>query len=192
MSVIIKPKEQLKRIEILFQYLNKIKEVESGLLSKRPRAKAWAPAEVIKHMTIAHKVYEPKIQRALKSNKSLGEATGLKCSSIPSYLIKRFPPKGEQNEIKFKMKTFKRFKPTLNLKSSDPNEVIREFSNCLSTLKNWIIDYSEDKTPLIKFNSAIGPLVRFNIPEACEFILCHNERHFQQIENTLISLSKEN
>jgi len=190
MSVEINPEEQLNRIDVLFQKLESLKGLDKELLQRRPSKKSWATLEVIKHMTIAHKVYEPKIEQAIKNSNKLRSINGLKCSAIPSFLIKRFPPQGEKKEIKFKMKTLKKFNPLLNLENCERNEVMSEFSACLLTLKQWITHYNEQKTSLIKFNSAIGPLVRFNVPEACEFILCHNERHLRQIENTIDILQK--
>lgn len=79
------------------------------------------------------------------------------------------------------MKTAKKFEP-INV-GEDMSLVINELVQNLEELKTWINQYRTSEISLKKFNSAIGPVVRFNVPEACEFILCHDERHFHQMRN---------
>jgi hypothetical protein len=84
------------------------------------------------------------------------------------------------------MKTFKRFLPVINdLNSVDIEQEFKALHACLDELSSWVKEYTVKDTAGNKFNSAIGALVRFNVPEACEFILGHNERHFHQIEEAI-------
>ncbi|PHR28625.1 MAG: hypothetical protein COA38_12095 [Fluviicola sp.] len=190
MRVKIKPAHQIQRINLLQNQLNEIREVNFQLLIKRPREKSWCCAEVVKHMFVGHSAYSTKIDQALSNLKISNEDFEvLSASAVPSFLIKRFPP--VEGKIRFKMKTSKQFKPMLNLEAltqKDVNEILDEMNSSLTQLMEWVEDTRKKDVRSIRFNSAIGPLIKFNASEACEFILCHNERHFQQVANTLTTL----
>ena len=190
MRVQIKPTHQIQRINLLQNQLTEISKLDYQLLMKRPRQESWCCAEVLKHMFVAQLAYSTKIDQALSKLKKVEEEVEVLSSSlIPSYLIKRFPP--IEGEIKFKMKTSKQFKPMLDLASlTQLNiiEIVDEMNESLTELKKWVEETRKKEVKPVRFNSAIGPVVRFNVSEACEFILCHNERHFQQITNTLTLL----
>ena len=183
MRAVVRPFNQLGRIQTLKSRLDELKQLSEEKLKQRPAEKKWSVLEVIKHMAIGHNAYKNKINEIFDSSSENKERVEeLRCSSIPSYLIKRFPPKDKK--IRFKMKTSMMFKPMLN-GGEDIAKVISDFESTLDELETWVNRISNSGVSLKKFNSAIGPIVRFNVPEATEFILCHNERHFQQIENTL-------
>ncbi|MEO9531620.1 MAG: hypothetical protein ABJG68_12645 [Crocinitomicaceae bacterium] len=183
MRVKIQSEKQIQRINELINALGELKTIPEDNFIKAPTEKSWSGQEVIKHMSIAHKAYQSKIENALKIDDKVSEVGELECSIIPSFLIKRFPP--IEGKVKFKMKTTKQFKPVAIDSSESVSDSIIELENCLLELKAWVIHFRTNKVSLLKFNSAVGALVRFNIPEACEFILCHNERHFLQLKNTL-------
>lgn len=183
MRVRIQSEQQIQRINQLLNQLKDVKTVSNKVMAIKPSDKSWSGHDVIKHMSIAHKAYQERVGTALKNTNKLSDADNLKCSAIPSYLIKRFPP--IKGKVKLKIKTTKQFKP-INIDASESVELsINELENCLNELKGWVDYYRSNKISLVKFNSAVGALVRFNVPEACEFILCHNERHFFQLKNTL-------
>jgi hypothetical protein len=189
----VKPAHQIQRINLLQNKLASLKELEHLKLIKRPSQKAWCCVEVLKHMIVAQKAYEIKIDKALIKSKGItDEIEDLSTHAIPSFLIKRFPP--IDGEIRLKMKTSKQFKPMLDveaLTSKDIDSIVKEMENALAQLENWVEQTRKKDVRGIRFNSAIGALVRFNASEACEFILCHNERHFQQVLNTVNSIKAE-
>ncbi|MFT6922686.1 MAG: hypothetical protein ACJA1C_001692 [Crocinitomicaceae bacterium] len=184
MRVIIYPEQQIQRINRLKNELEKYSSVSADALNKRPNEKAWSALEVMKHISMAHNVYSDKMANAFSNSKgNRVKVDELKSSGMMSYLLKRFPP--VKGKIKLKMKTTKMFKPVFEGHHQDPVEIISELNACLDELKSWVESYRTEAISLKKFNSAIGAIVRLNIPEACEFVLCHGERHFLQIENTL-------
>lgn len=186
MSTKIKPTFQIQRINTLENKLEQIQLRALEELTRRPNPKSWSPIEVAKHMIIAQEAYRSKLNAALSVTKTGETLNEFKASAIPSFLIKRFPPSG--NQIKHKMKTMKKFQPVLEvskLTTEEVQKILADLSASLKELKSWIDEYRIRPVSMKKFNSAIGPVVRFNIPEACEFILCHNERHFLQLENAL-------
>lgn len=182
MSVQIIPEQQIQRINVLLNQLKKIEQISESKLNTKPNSKKWSVLEVIKHMILAHQAYQSKISHQLTLSGSFNINNGLEASWLPSYLISKFPPK--EQKVQMKMKTTSKFEPQLS--STDSKEsIIKEMEIVLNELKSWIETYRTQNITLKKFNSAIGAIVRFNIPEACEFILAHNERHFFQIEKIL-------
>lgn len=187
MRVIIKPEFQIQRINTLSAKLEELKSLPFVQLITRPNATSWSPVEVLLHMVVAHNAYQEKVTPLLQKATHGTGLNELKTSAIPSFLIKRFPPK--EGIIRFKMKTMKKFNPMLDsetLDESELSELFVEMEHILNELKDWVNTYRTKNVSMKKFNSAIGATVRFNVPEACEFILCHNERHFQQITNALV------
>jgi hypothetical protein len=185
----IKPAFQIQRINELENRLNQLNALSLEQLTRRPNAKSWSAIEVMKHMVLGHNAYQSKIDAALALKPTTSEIPSeFRASAIPSFLIKRFPPK--EGKIKFKMKTSKMFKPVMDveqLSHSQIKTVLTELQDSLEELKTWVKAYRTMPVTNKKFNSAIGATVRFSIPEACEFILCHNERHFLQLERAIVS-----
>ncbi|MFK7785671.1 MAG: hypothetical protein AB8B56_11175 [Crocinitomicaceae bacterium] len=185
----IKPTHQIQRINSLLNRLEEFKTQDRKTFMIRPTEKAWSGAEVLKHMIIAHGVYEEKVENALLKLKPVNEEVDVVSTrAIPSFLIKRFPPK--DGKIRFKMKTMKTFKPMLDvneLSENDVNDLLTEMQKTLNQLSSWVEQTRKNDVLPIRFNSAVGAIVKFNASEACEFILCHNERHFQQLTNTISS-----
>ncbi len=187
---VIQAENQLERIEKLNQMLNELSKLSKQSLVTRPRPKKWSVVEIVQHMVIAQKVYAPKINGVLDTASKSTNNSEHKASFVPSYLIKSFPP--QQGKVKSKMKTFKRFLPVINdLNGVDVEQEFKALHECLNELSSWVKEYSMKDTAGIKFNSAIGAVVRFNVPEACEFILGHNERHFHQINEALAMIENK-
>lgn len=188
MSTFIKPAFQIQRINELENQLKAFQSLSIEELTRRPSPKSWSAIEVAKHMVIGHEAYRDKVNGALSLNSSNDVPSEFKASAIPSFLIKRFPPK--EGQIKHKMKTMKRFKPVIDfseLNREGVDSILSELSEILEELKDWVEHYRTRSISMKKFNSAIGAAVRFNIPESCEFILCHNERHFLQMHRAIAS-----
>ena len=185
--VIIEVNNLKFRNKKLAEAIETFKLEDNSVLSKRPRPKSWCVLEVIEHMNIAHKVYEAKIDLALSNlSNSTNESSQIRAAAIPSFLIKRFPPK--EGKIKMKMKTFDKFKPVFNpenISESEIKSIFDRFEAGINHINFALQKYPQKNVTEIKFPSAIGSLVKFNVAEACEFVICHNERHVQQIINTL-------
>ncbi|MFT5860457.1 MAG: hypothetical protein ACI865_002570 [Flavobacteriaceae bacterium] len=188
----IYPEQEIARINHLFSRLENYRDVNHDLLIRRSTERSWSVIEVVKHMVLAHNAYCEKIETTVvKLGDIEGTCDSVKANFLPSSLIKRFPPKDKK--INFKMKTMKGFQPVFeaeDFNKVDSNELFDEFAKTLSQLKGWVEIYRMKNVTSIRFNSAIGAIVKFNSAEACEFILCHCERHFQQIDNVLNSSQK--
>ena len=186
-NVLISVQDQLKRLNKLVEDIKEISGEELSILTARPDEKSWSVIEVVEHMTLGHKPYQSKIDNALSKISERQELQDqVKSRSIPSFLIKRFPPK--EGRIRFKMKTMKPFKPVFDIAAVDSkktSEIFENFNKSLLHLHDSVEQYRSKNVKEIRFNSAVGATVRFNVAEASEFIICHNERHMQQIKNIL-------
>lgn len=191
--VIINTSDLLERIEKMRTDMQKFQELDPELLKKRPAEKKWSVMEVIEHMNLGHKPYKEKIEDTFpKLPESTSMVDNVKAGGMASYLMKRFPPAAE-GKIRFKMKTFGPFHPVLELdklNGEKSSEIFKSFYDSLDHLKSAIERFQKKEVKAKKFNSAVGAWVRFNIAEAIQFVICHNERHMQQIRNTLVKLEE--
>ncbi len=192
MRVIIKPTYQIQRIHQLQNQLSALREIDAKQLMKRPHPKAWCAIEVVEHMIVSQATYTHKMDVAIAQLKPIeGDNDAIPTRAMASYLIKRFPPK--DGKIRLKMKTSKQFKPMLDveqLTSEKVNEIMDNMSKSLDQLLGWVEQTRKKDVLPVRFNSAIGPIVKFNVSEASEFILCHTERHFFQISNVLKAIKE--
>ncbi|MCG8576308.1 MAG: hypothetical protein MI810_15580 [Flavobacteriales bacterium] len=82
----------------------------------------------------------------------------------------------------------KSFQPVLEIntiRETDLADYFERFYRSLDKLKEFTLAYRQTKVEKVRFSSAIGAIVKLNVAEAVEFIVCHNERHCLQAENAL-------
>lgn len=184
----IYPEQQIERINTLINGIEQLSSIAPNTWCKRPNATSWCGLEVAKHMIIAYEVYAPKIVDTLsKLPASQQTIDHVNAKWLPALLYKTFAPKDEN--VRYKMKTMKRFEPVLELEkiaAHNVEEILEDLQRTLSELKEHVKNYRFASVEKVRFASAIGPIVRFNVAEACEFILCHNERHFVQMQRVLL------
>lgn len=183
----INSENQVQRINQMQSRLKEIEQLSTKTLVNRPGENKWSVAEIIEHMYIAYSLYTDKLNSNLDKAKTLDQPwEDLTSRPWVSMLLKNFRPKG--GVIKMKMKTQKMFEPTRLPSVQDQQTVKSVFElmyNSLEHLKSSALDARSRNIKAHRFNSAIGPVVRFNVPEAIEFILRHNERHMFQLEKLL-------
>lgn len=186
-KVMINPKQQLERVAALHFRLDQFNTFTHEAWIKNANPKSWCALEVAKHISIAQIAYREKMSLAFQQLKAAPQPISeIESTAIPSFLIKRFPP--QAGVIRMKMKTTKRFEPLLKPEDRleiEREAIVSELNACLHELEQWINLYPNKAVKSYRFNSAVGALVRFNVAEACEFMLCHAERHFLQLERAL-------
>lgn len=97
----------------------------------------------------------------------------------------------KDGKIKWKMKTSGIFKPkrySVEMSSASMENIFDDFERGLDRIKEVITEARVRDVKKVRFNSALGPIVRFNLVEACAFMLNHNARHFEQIYRTKPSI----
>ena len=87
------------------------------------------------------------------------------------------------------MKTLKRFEPQLpeKLTQRDVEAVFEKFDKSYGELKKSVLASRTKQMNHQRISSAIGPIVKFHLPEAFEFLICHAERHKVQMDEILAS-----
>ncbi len=183
----ISSEDQMARINRIASRLKEIEIRSPKELVERPSENKWSAAEVIEHMYIAYSLYTDKLNTSLKEAESSEKAWGeLSARRWVSLLLNNFRPKN--GILKMKMKTQKMFEPKLMPSKQNEeslNKVFAQMYGSLDHLRQCAVDSRTLKIKCIRFSSAIGPIIRFNVSEAIEFILRHNERHMYQIERML-------
>lgn len=189
----ISPESQQQRLHHLRNEVSEILRRSPQLLLTSPAPGKWSAAEVLDHMIQGHAAYREKLDGALSQLRQTDPWEHLRARRLPNMLFKGFTPK--EGRIRYKMKTMKVFEPKMLLAAQEGNglpELARAFFASLDHLEELARKSKTLDVARVKFPSAIGPLVRFNVSEAVEFILRHNERHLLQIRQTLAAIgSKE-
>ncbi len=186
-KVLIHPEDQIKRIDNMTDRLQTLKKLNTEQYIGKPHSKSWCVIEVAEHMVISYNAYRKKLARVLAELPEVeAKLVSVKARRMPSLIMKSLAPK--EGKIRFKVKTLKGFEPVFSessLQDLNAGTVLASLEETLIDLRRIITAYPTKDVKSMRFNSAIGALVKFNLAEACEFIICHNERHFQQIENIL-------
>ena len=189
-SLLLSPENQIQRLNVI---LNKVESLEKLSLEQLTNApdKSWNVLEVLEHLSIAYSFYHSKIKTAL--DEVAGSSSG--SWSFKTRWWQRFVIEGQRpknGKRPYKMKTLNRFEPILQtegLNSERAELVFERFSTSYGSLKSSVLESRNKRMKHKTFTSAIGPIVRFYLPEVFEFLICHAERHMVQIDNILSSPS---
>lgn len=144
----------------------------------KPSDSEWSIAQVITHLNLTFDHYFPKIKKAMEKAQP-----GQVDSYRRSFLIGLFsegqkPKKGKR---KMKSKTFKFLIP----EQSNIDQVLHDFEANQEMFCEIIKEGRTHDISRILVNSAIGPLLKFTLPECYDFLLSHEERHLQQIRDII-------
>lgn len=187
-TLLLTPENQIQRLNQLLNAVETLKERSFPELTHRPNEKSWNILEVLEHLRIAYALYEKKIETALFQ---LGGDSEGSWKYRPGFW-NRFIIEGQRPKDKkrpFKMKTLKRFEPQLpeKLTQQDVEAVFEKFDKSYGELKKSVLASRTKQMNHQRISSAIGPIVKFHLPEAFEFLICHAERHKVQMDEILAS-----
>lgn len=186
-KLILTPENQLTRVNLITAEVKDWKLLDAEVLLFKPDPKRWSVLEVIGHMVSAYRDYEPRIDQLLAESPQ--RANGYEKFSarwLQRKLILSFRPKNDQR--RYKMATMKKFYPDVSSTDASPEEiegVFEQFFAYQNHLKQAILQSREKDVTKKQLVSAIGPIVRFYLPEAFDFLLSHEERHMHQAREVL-------
>ena len=182
---------QIQRVNLLVNKIKKIQSLDAEILTTKPDAKTWSVVEVVGHMNIAYAMYREKIDHTLATvSEKEEDQEAFKAGFMSKLVINLIKPQNEQR--KWKMKTIKKFQPQALKNDISPEEINQAFKTLLdhkAHLKSSIIQSRTKKVEQLKFTSAIGPVVKFHLPECFEFVLSHAERHVLQAKELVNTIS---
>ncbi|MDT0606394.1 hypothetical protein [Croceitalea rosinachiae] len=187
-NLLLTPENQIQRLNLILSKVENLQKLPLNHLIDAPY-KSWNTLEVLEHLSIAFSFYDSKIEHAL--NELKGEASepwSFKARWWQKFVIEGQRPKNGKRP--FKIKTLKRFEPLLQkeqLTSESTKIIFNRFLTSYDSLKSNVLKSRNRHMKHKTFNSAIGPIVSFYLPEAFEFLICHAERHMVQIDKILTS-----
>lgn len=179
--------DQIRRINLLVQEVKTLENLSLEMLVQKPDANSWCLLEILEHMNIAYEIYRPRVEKILQELPDRpSEQSTFNAHIFPRFFISMIKPKG--TERKWKLKTMQRFEPQQDRAVVDPEAITRMFERFYDNkahLKQAILDSRYKKVGHKRIVSAIGPVVKFYLPEAYEFIISHAERHLLQMKEVL-------
>ncbi|MEO0339236.1 MAG: DinB family protein [Bacteroidota bacterium] len=181
---IISAQDQVQRLNHIVQQVKELEKLDLESLTQKPAPDRWSILEVLGHMNAAYEIYEPRIDQLLAKLPDQAEAVdNFKTGRKTAFFVKAITPKGDDRPMH--MKTMKVFYPKFDndkIEYENKNAEFQTFYNYMNHLKGAIQKARTKANKKAKLNSALGPIVRFHLPEAFEFNLGHMERHLIQIK----------
>lgn len=176
---------QIERLNRVISTMKDFARLPDDRLRTRPAPSAWSILETVEHM---NKAYAPHYRQNLvkvlaRSPKTEAAPTEFAPGWLARLACNSIRPK-EDGARKMKMKTLGKFQPGRE-EALDTEAVFAAFFDHQQHLKAQILEARKRAVGRRKLSSAIGPLVRFTVPEAIEFVLSHEERHVLQCRETL-------
>ncbi|MEM6524368.1 MAG: DinB family protein [Bacteroidota bacterium] len=170
--------ELAKQNQELLAFTHEMETLPEELLLARPREDAWSTVECFDHMNKATELYLDQIEEKLELLRP--EKGDYKKTMFAAMFTKKLAPTSE-GEIKSKMKTLKVFYP----KEGTGKEAIEQFILNLDRFKLVLARTENKDLRSFKVITALGPILKFYLGDALDFIHAHNRRHAQQIKNTI-------
>lgn len=168
----------------LLAFTEKIAQQPIKSLTTKPSETAWSVLECFDHMNTATELYLDQIEGKLKELRP-EEKQVYKKTLFAGIFTKQLAPT-EEGIIKSKMKTMKVFYPKANLNL----QVVDRFKHNLTRFQNVLSQCKGKNLRSFKVTTALGPILKFHLGDALDFVHAHNRRHALQIENTLEELGK--
>ena len=161
------------------EFITALKEKPKQQLSQKPNSITWSILEVVDHMNKATELYLDQIETKIDKLKLLNK-TRFKKTWLAAKFTKSLAPTAE-GEIKNKMNTMNVITPTGQISIAVLDQFIKNTERI-----DHILGSSRNKDlRSFKVTTALGPILRFYLGDALDFILAHNERHVVQIGNLL-------
>lgn len=163
-------------------------------LNQRPGRGRWSIAECFEHLNLASKIYyselERKIGRLPDSNLEAPFSSGFWGRS----LIKTMKPRSD-GTIPRPMPTFPWFNPKRTRdehKRHDGQEVLRRFLDNQKQLIQYAEQARQSDLKRTRIVSSLGPMIRFRLGDAFQFLVAHEQRHIIQAQKALAVIKKQN
>ncbi len=186
-ALFLSSEDQIQRLNFITEEIMGLQKLKNEVLTKRSTPQSWSILEIIEHLSIAYQQYIDKVEMTLKqSPDSTIDKGPCKARLWQKLVILSQRPKGTKRS--WKMKTLKKFEPVITkqeLSDQEIEAVFNTFQQRQNHLKKSIIAGRHKDLTKKQITSAIGPLVKFYLPECFDFVISHEERHLVQIREVL-------
>lgn len=153
-------------------------------LIQKENSTSWSITECLIHLILSNEYYLVQIIEQLNETKKNKINTDYKPGIIGSFLSRKLRP-DNSGKPRVKMKTFKSMDPVLGFKEevSDPHSALKNYLDQLDLLCFQIKRCKEFDLKKNKIKTALGKGTYFELGNAIQFTVAHNERHIQQAKN---------
>jgi hypothetical protein len=149
-------------------------------LGWRSSNNTWNVLECLEHLNLYGAFYLPQIKLAIQNSNTI-PAENFKSSFLGAYFAKSMLPKNNLN----KMKTFKSKNPIHKILDKT---VIQTFLQQQLQLVDLLHASRRVNLQNVKIKTTLSGLLKLNLGDTFQFIINHNVRHIQQIENILLQV----
>ena len=163
---------------------NYLKSTDPGILLQQPAAGKWSVIQVLEHLNSYGNYYLIAIERSLKQNKPASEV--FKPGWAGDYFTKLMKP-AENGTIKHKMQSPKDHRPNSH---PDAFPVLTTFLEQQHYLLELLEKAKTKHIGKIKTPISISRFIKLKVGDVFRFLIAHEQRHFVQIENTLLAVKR--
>lgn len=166
-----------------------VRHLPADTLLSRPAADKWNALEIFEHMCLSSGIYLRGLERVFDERaESLRFNPEFKPGLLGGYFTKSMLPKPD-GTIGNRMKSMRMFDPPRNNGASQ--ESIDRFIDLCERFRKLLVRARRTDLDRMKVTSSLGPIVRFKAGDAFRFPIAHQQRHFLQLERTLLAVPRE-
>lgn len=163
---------------------NYLLQQDPEFLLRQPEAGRWNVAQVIEHLNSYGRYYLPLLQLALEKARP-STRSEYKPGWLGDYFTNMMLPK--EGAVKNRMKAFKDHRPSPDI---DSKKVLDEFLQQEQWLLQLLAKSRNEDIARIRIPVSIARMIRMKAGDTFRFMIAHHQRHFVQIENTLMKVKK--
>lgn len=153
-------------------------------LLQQPAPGRWSVAQVIEHLNTYGRYYLPLLEKAVKKA-PVRNGGKFKSGWLGDYFTKSMLPK--EGVVANPMKAFKNYRPVPDI---DSKKVLDEFIEQEQTLLKLLAESRKADIGAVRIPISISPMIRLKLGDIFRFMIAHHQRHFVQVENTLLAVKK--
>lgn len=167
--------KHLQAVIHTFQNLNE------GVLLEIPENGGWNIAQCFEHLNSYGHYYLPEIKKALALHPENAQGSTFKSTWLGGYFTKMMQPSN--------IRKYKAFKDHIPAVSLDCHKVLAEFIEQQETLLSYLKQARNADLDKIRIPISIAKWVRLKLGDVFQFIIAHEERHIQQAQRVLSSVT---
>ena len=161
---------------------NYLKSIDPAILLQEPAPGKWSVIQVLEHLNSYGRYYLLAIERSM--NKNTEKVEYFKPGWIGGYFTKLMKP-GKNGQISNKMKSPKDHRPT---KYPDAFPVLNTFLEQQQYLLDMLELAKSKNIGAIRTPISISRFIKLKLGDTFRFFIAHEQRHFVQINNALVSI----
>lgn len=174
-------------VQQLTDEINRLKDMPGIDWNKQPAPGKWSAAQVVEHLNSYNRYYLPEIAASLQRGKTNGIRYNPRFKSgwFGDYFTKMMLP-GKDGKIGNKMNAPKDHTPVA---LQNAPKVIIEFLEGQQKLLSYLKEAMNTDTGKLKVPISISRFIKLKLGDTFRFLIAHQQRHFQQLKNTLNSIA---